>query len=127
MSFRNGKSKYKASKTVIDGITFDSKKEAKRYRELTELQTRGLISNLQRQVEFLLIPAQHEPSTIGKRGAVKQGKLIERKCVYKADFCYLDERTGEHIVEDTKGFRTPEYIIKRKLMLYLKGVRIKEV
>lgn len=111
----------------IDGITFDSKKEAKRYRELKDMQTLGYISHLQRQVEFELIPAQREASTIGKRGGVKLGKVIERKCVYKADFCYIDERTGAYVVEDTKGFRTPEYKIKRKLMLFLKDIRIREV
>lgn len=124
---QKGRSKYGATKVKIDGFTFDSKKEASRYSVLKDMQEKGLISNLQRQVEFELIPAQRESSTIGKKGAVKLGKTIERKCVYKADFCYTDERTGAYVVEDSKGFRTPEYKIKRKLMLFMKGIRIREV
>lgn len=124
---RSKKSKYGAKKTVIDGITFDSKKEARRYNELRMMEKAGSISNLQRQVKFMLIPNQREPDTIGKRGGTIKGKLIEREVAYIADFVYYDNELGHEVVEDTKGFRTPEYIIKRKLMLYLKGIRIKEV
>lgn len=124
---RYKKSKYGAKKTVIDGIEFDSKKEAKRYQELSWLQKTGAISDLRRQVKYVLIPAQREPDTIGARGGIKQGRLIEREVAYIADFVYYDHDFRQEIVEDTKGFRTPEYIIKRKLMLYLKGIRIKEV
>ena len=120
------KSKYKAHKTEIDGIEFDSKKEARRYTELKLLERAGEISNLQMQVKFVLIPAQREPDTVGARGGIHKGKLIEHECSYIADFTYLDEK-GEQVVEDTKGFRTPEYKIKRKLMLYVHGIRIKEV
>ena len=120
------KSKYKAKKAELNGIVFDSKKEARRYRELAVLEQAGIISGLERQVRFVLIPSQREPDTVGKRGRITKGKLIERECVYVADFVYIDER-GERVVEDTKGYRTPEYIIKRKLMLWVHGIRIREV
>ncbi len=118
-------SKYGNRKTVKDGIPFDSIKEYARYCELSMLERAGQISNLQRQVKFTLIPSQREPDAEGKRGGVKRGKLIERECSYVADFVY--EQGGERIVEDTKGFRTKEYIIKRKLMLWVHGIRVREV
>lgn len=105
---------------------FDSKKEARRYQELLLMQRAGKISGLQRQVAFELIPAQREPDQSGPRGGVIRGKTIERPVKYVADFVYFDRSTGEKVIEDTKGVKTPEYIIKRKLMLYLKGYRIKE-
>ena len=108
-------SKYKAKKTVVDGITFDSKKEAARYSELKLLEHAGEVHELQRQVKFLLIPPQKE-----------NGKVIERECRYIADFVYKDKE-GRLVVEDTKGVKTKDYIIKRKLMLYVHGIRIKEV
>lgn len=73
----------------------------------------------------MLIPAQRESDIIGPRGGVKKGKSIERECAYIADFVYAEN--GKIVVEDTKGVRTPEYIVKRKLMLYLYGIKIKEV
>ena len=117
--------KYHNRKVTIDGITFDSKKEANRYCELKLLQQAGEISDLRLQVKYTLIPAQREPDTIGKRGGVKKGKLIERECSYIADFVY--QKNGKTVVEDTKGMRTKEYIIKRKLMLWVHGIKIKEV
>lgn len=124
--------KYHNSKCIVDGIVFDSRKEARRYQELILLQRAKEISDLQRQVEFTLIPTQREASTETykkgeKKGQPKEGKVIERECKYIADFVYIDNRTGERVVEDTKGFRTKEYLIKRKLMLYLFGVRIHEI
>lgn len=118
------RSKYGNKKLTVGGITFDSKTEASRYRDLYFLEKAGKISNLQRQVKFILIPAQYEPDTVGKRGGVKRGKLIERECSYIADFVYTED--GKQVVEDTKGFRTADYKIKRKLMLYVHGIRIKE-
>lgn len=106
--------KYKNRKLTIDGEVFDSQKEARRYRELALLQRAGQISDLKRQVRYELIPTQR----IG-------GKVVEKSCVYIADFVYTEN--GETVVEDTKGFRTKEYIIKRKLMLYVHGIRIREV
>ena len=107
--------KYHNKKVIYEGIVFDSKKEAKRYGELLLLNRAGVIHNLQRQVEFVLIPSQY-----------CDGKCVERKCSYIADFVYLDENNAL-VVEDTKGFRTPDYIIKRKLMLFVHGIRICEV
>ena len=123
-------SKYHSKKVTIGDEVFDSKKEAKRYQELLLLERAGEISNLQRQVKYVLIPAQKEPSnkvyTRGKnKGYCKPGKVLERECSYVADFVYTED--GKTIVEDTKGFRTKEYIIKRKLMLYMHGIRIKEI
>ena len=123
--------KYNARKIVIDGQEFDSRKEANRWQELRMLQRAGVISDLRRQVKFVLIPAQYEDSTeVYQRGAnkgkPKRGKLLEHECAYIADFVYRVVETDRTAVEDTKGFRTKDYIIKRKLMLYLKGYRIKE-
>ena len=118
--------KYKSHKTNANGVIFDSKKEYNRYIELTLLSRSGAIKGLKRQVKFELIPAQYEPDIINPRGKVKKGKLIERAVSYIADFVYTDEN-GKTIVEDTKGFRTKDYIIKRKLLLYMHGIRIKEI
>lgn len=117
--------KYNANKTVIDGIVFDSKKEARRYGILKALENAGEISDLQRQVEYVLIPEQREPDTVGSRGGIHKGKLIERKVSYIADFVYKEE--GNLVVEDAKGMRLPDYVIKRKLLLYIHGIRIREV
>lgn len=106
--------KYKNQKVTCNGIKFDSKKEANRYSELLLLERAGAITNLELQVPFELIPNQKI-----------NGKVVERACKYVADFCYTEN--GQRVVEDTKGFRTAEYIIKRKLMLYVHGIRIKEV
>ena len=124
--------KYNNKKITLDGITFDSRKEANRYRELKLLEKAGKISHLRRQVKFILIPAQYEQSKEkyqrgAKKGQYKRGKLLERECAYIADFEYHDFLTNEIVVEDTKGMRTKEYIIKRKLMLYNYGIKIKEI
>ena len=124
---RSTKNKYNAKSVEYDGIQFDSQKEALRYKELTFLISQGIITDLQRQVKYLLIPAQREPATVGKRGGIKQGKLIEHECSYMADFVYKVVESGEIVVEDTKGMRTKDYIIKRKLMLFVYGIRIKEI
>jgi hypothetical protein len=118
-------SKYHAKKITVNGITYDSKKEARRHAQLLDMERAGEITDLQRQVKFVLIPAQREPDTIGSRGGVKKGRLIERECAYVADFVY--NQNGKRVVEDTKGVRTKDYIIKRKLMLWVHGIRIKEV
>lgn len=110
-------SKYHAKKVTKDGLTFDSQKEYRRFCELSLLQRAGRITDLQRQVKFVLIPAQYEPG-------VKRGKLLEREIGYVADFVYTED--GKQVVEDTKGFRTGEYIMKRKMMLYFHGIKIKE-
>jgi hypothetical protein len=117
-------SKYHSRKITRDGMTFDSLKEYRRFCELSLLEKAGPIADLQRQVKFILIPAQYEPDTIGPKGRVKRGKLIERECAYIADFVYTE--SGKAVVEDSKGFRTADYKIKRKLMLYIHGIRIRE-
>lgn len=102
-----------------------SKKELKRWTELKLQEEAGMISDLRKQVKFVLIPAQREPDTIGARGGVHKGKLIEREAAYIADFVY--QKDGETIVEDTKGFRTKDYVLKRKLMLWVHQIKIREV
>lgn len=122
--------KYKNQKTTVEGREFDSRKEARRFSELRILEKAGEISDLKCQVPFELIPEQREASeeiyTKGAhKGEKKPGKLIEKKVQYIADFVYTEN--GERIVEDTKGIRTKDYIIKRKLMLYKYGIRIREI
>jgi hypothetical protein len=117
--------KYGNRKVICDGITFDSKKEALRYRELLLLERAGKIQHLELQKEFILIPTQREPDTVGIRGGVKKGRVIEHAVKYKADFVYIEN--GKTIVEDTKGMRTKDYIIKRKLMLFVHQIRIREI
>ena len=109
-------SKYGNKKVTVDGITFDSLKEANRWAELKLLERAGKISFLERQPAYVLVPTQ-----------TRDGRVVERKLVYKADFAYRDNETGKDVVEDTKGFRTREYIIKRKLMLWEYGIEIREV
>lgn len=108
--------KYNNKKVTVNGQAFDSKKEANRYKELLLLEKAGAIKDLRMQVKFTLIPAQRDEAT---------GKVVERECSYKADFVY--EEDGKTVVEDVKGFRTKEYIIKRKLMMWRYGIRIREV
>lgn len=122
------RSKYGSRKVTVDGIAFDSRKEAARYQELKLLERAGAIQDLKRQVKYVLIPAQREfTNEIDKKGNFKKGKLLERECAYIADFVYFDMQTCRITVEDTKGFKTKDYIIKRKLMLYVHGIRIKEI
>ena len=131
--FRRNGTKFNNVKTVIDGITFDSKHEATRYCELKLLLRGGAISNLELQKKFILIPTQRAPDEVitlksGKQKTI-QGRLLERECSYLADFCYIDNETGKMVVEDTKSpiTRTPEYKIKKKLMLERYGIQIKEI
>ena len=127
MAWRHYGNKYGNHKVSFDGETFDSKHELSRWLELKMLEDAKRIYDLQRQVKFVLVPAQYEPDTVGPRGGKIKGKLIEKELSYYADFYYFDNETGKYVVEDAKGVRTPEYVIKRKLMLYLKGYRIREV
>ena len=122
--YQNG-NKYRNSKTIVDGKEFASRKEARRYQELKLLEQNGDIENLDCQVKYVLIPTQREPDIIGVRGGVKKGKVIEKEVSYIADFVYMQD--GQLVVEDTKGFKTKEYIIKRKMMLYFYGIKIREI
>lgn len=124
------RSKYGNRKCTYNGIVFDSQHELNRYRELLLMEKAKVISNLELQVPFELIPEQREESTERykagpNKGRLKPGKLIERACVYYADFAYWED--GRYVVEDTKGMKTKEYLIKRKLMLYRHGIRIQEI
>ena len=119
-------SKYHSKKIETPYGWFDSKREYSRYKALRRLLNEGAIKDLNRQKKFVLIPAQREPDTFGARGGKKKGKIIERECAYYADFTYYDVKSGKYIVEDCKGFRTKDYKIKKKLMLYVHGVRITE-
>ena len=125
------KNKYGAKKITdpVTGYVFDSKKEYRRWQELSFMEKAGQIGNLQRQVKYVLIPAQYErferySNKTGKR--LKDGiRCLEKEISYIADFVY--EQAGKTVVEDTKGFRTADYIIKRKLMLWVHDIQIKEV
>lgn len=109
--------KYRNTVIKIDGKKFDSKKEFARYLVLKDAERNGQISNLKCQVPYTLIPSQKI-----------NGKVVERAVIYKADFVYIEN--GKLVVEDVKSAIThkdPKYILKRKLMLYTKGIRIKEI
>ena len=114
------KSKYGNRKCRRDGITFDSVAEGDRYRQLQLLEKAGEIRDLCRQTKYVLIPAQYR-YVDGKK------KLIEREAYYKADVEYYEVGSGRQIVEDVKGVRTPEYILKRKLMLSEHDIQITEI
>ena len=111
------------------GYVFDSKHEFYRWCELRILWRTGKITDLKRQVKFELIPAQREASTeVYKagphKGLPKPGAVIEKACTYVADFTYIEN--GKLVVEDAKGHKTEAYKIKRKLMLWVHNIRIKE-
>ena len=109
-------SKYHSQKITVSGKSFDSIKEANRYSELVLAQRSGEITELECQVPFLLIPSQ--------KG--ENGMVIEKPVKYIADFVYKS-KNGTVVVEDTKGVRTADYVIKRKLMLYFHKIQIKEI
>lgn len=102
------KSKYHAVKTVLDDVKFDSKKEAKRYTQLKQMERAGLIENLQLQVPFVLV----DKSCYG------------REIKYVADFVYVENDV--EIVEDVKGVKTPVYRLKKRLLAERYGIKIKE-
>ena len=108
--------KYHSKKTVVDGIEFDSKKEATRYTELKLLVRAGKIKNLVLQPEYELIPKFK-----------KNGKTY-RKTIYRADFSYFDIEMGKTITEDVKGFKTKEYALKKKMFEHrYSDIEIKEI
>lgn len=126
------KNKYFSKKATVDGIEFDSQKEAKRYSELRLLERAGKIRNLQIQVPYVLIPPQYEEVVeyTPKRNKEKvTKKLVEGRLKYIADFVY--EQNGEVIVEDVKGYKKSGaysiFVIKRKLMLYNYGIKVREI
>lgn len=125
--------KYRNKKIEHNGEVFDSVKEWKRFEGLKLLEKAGAIEDLQRQVKFVLIPAQYEPfkrfsGKTGKR--LKDGKkCVEKAVTYYADFVY--KKDGETVVEDVKGYRRGTafdvFAIKRKLMLKEHGIKVKEI
>ena len=114
---KKAKSKYNNKKTVVNGITFDSSKECKRFLELSLLQNNGVIKNLERQKRFELIPCQKDDS----------GKVLYMGIVYIADFTYTDCKTGELICEDVKGMVLPEFKMKQKMMYYFHHIKVRTV
>lgn len=109
-------SKYYNHKVTVNGEKFDSQREHQRYVILKLMERAGKIKNLRRQVKFVLIPTQRDDS----------GKLLEKECSYIADFCYYDFALGQEVVEDAKGMKTDVYKIKKKLMLYIHGIQVRE-
>lgn len=109
-------SKYGNRKTTLNGVEFDSHKEAQRYAQLRLLERAGRITNLRCQVKYILIPTQRD----------ERGKLLEKERSYVADFVYFDLASGKEVVEDTKGFRTDTYKLKKAMMLWFHGIRITE-
>ena len=108
--------KYHNKKIIVDNITFDSKLEAQRYTELKLLQRNGLIKDLKLQPSYELIPT------------FKKNKKTYRKACYIADFSYYDNELNKVIVEDTKGFKTDVYLLKKKLFEYIyKDLTIREI
>ena len=105
--------KYKNTRLEYDGQKFASKREFSRFLILKGYEKAGIITNLRTQVRFELIPA------------IKEGKrTVQRPCFYVADFVYT--RDGKQVVEDTKGYRTQAYDIKKKLMRWRHGIEIIE-
>ena len=106
--------KYKNKKIVIDGVEFDSKKEAEYWLVLRHREQAGEIENLRRQERYLLIPKQ----------------VGERATHYVADFAYYDRRHDQEVVIDVKSAFTrklPVYVLKRKLMLFIHGIKVIEI
>ena len=116
---------YHTPKVEFEGIIFDSDPEVDRYRILREAQKRGLISSLELQKVFTLIPRQTETVEVKLKTKTKiVEKFREHPVTYAADFVYFKD--GEEVVEDVKGYATEDYILKRKMMRYF-GHPIKEV
>lgn len=121
------KSKYGNRKAKARGKVFDSTMERSRYYTLSMLEKAGEISDLRMQVPYELIPAIYETQEVQLKTKTKQvQKLVQRATYYVADFVYKDAE-GNEVVEDVKGFRTAEYLLKKKMMRALLGIQIKEV
>lgn len=111
MNYRIRGNKYgvgtKRARTCYQGHVHDSVKEGRRCNELTLLEKGKQIGKLKQQPEFELQPKFSY-----------QGKTF-RAITYKADFSYQDKETGMFTVEDTKGFKTEKYLLKKKMLLYI--------
>lgn len=124
--------KYGNKKVEYDGHKFDSQRERDRYIFLKEKEKEGIIRYLELQPEFELIPSQYEIEEISTKKGIKEKKvIIERALKYRADFSYvLSSKPGDLIIEDVKispKLRPIEFKIKKKLMLYIHGIRVVEV
>lgn len=113
---RRGRRKYANVPTVVDGVSFDSRAEARRWCELCLLERAGEIRDLQRQVRYVLVPKMARPS-----GGV------EREKAYIADFVYVDGKTGRTVTEDVKGAEPAVWAWKRALMLHVHGIEVRVV
>lgn len=113
------RSKYGARRTIVRGQRFDSNREAARWQELLLLERAGEIADLRRQVRY--------PLAAGDRPLLLRsaGYPNGRRATYVADFVYRD-RAGQEVIEDAKGYRTPEYRLKRAIM-EATGHEIREV
>lgn len=121
------RSKYGNKKVKCGNKTLDSKHERRRYYTLQMLEKAGEISDLRLQVPFEVIPAIYETVEVQLKTKVKRvQKCIQRATHYIADFVYKD-KDGNEVVEDAKGFRTKEYLLKKKMMRAFLGITIKEV
>lgn len=116
LAAKPSRSKYGAKKTIVDGHKFDSKKEAARYLELKLLERAGQITELKLQPKFLLIPSQR-----------RSDGVLEREAAYHPDFSYVEH--GHPVVEDVKSepTKTPDYVLRRKLMLRVHGIEVQEI
>lgn len=123
------RSKYGNSKTSFGGVEYDSKRERDRHIFLLNAEREGTISDIRRQVTFHLLPAQYETVEKQLKTKTKQvSQCVERAVDYTADFTYIKD--GELVVEDCKISKTmlpKEYVLKRKMMLYFHGIKIREV
>lgn len=129
--FKPAYNKYHNTKTEVDGIVFDSKKEAKYYLYLKQLEKEGKISDLQRQVQYELVPAVWRDEIVHLKTKDKVvRRQVQRPIYYVADFVYVNTLDGGTQVIDIKGGKatiTKEFILKKKMMLALKGIDIKVI
>ena len=108
--------KYRNKKVKVDGNTFDSQREARRYKELKLMERAGVIKDLELQPKFELIPT------------IRTDRETLYKVSYYADFRYTDTKTGGVVVEDVKGYKTKTYILKKKMLLHkYQGIDFREV
>ena len=123
------RSKYKNTKVEYQGIKFDSKREMQRYIVLKDAESKGIIQDLQMQVKYELIPAVKETY-------IKHLKTKDKECertlqlpiTYTCDFAYVKD--NELVVEDvkiSKSMLPKEYVLKKKMMFALKGIKIREI
>mgnify|MGYP003297103902 CR=1 FL=1 len=122
-------SKYHSKKVETEDGLFDSHREKRRWYILKQMEKDGEITELRRQIPFELVPHQEldtpRKMKVKTKGAKPRTQRSETAVKYFADFTYM--KNGKLVVEDSKGMKTPEYVIKRKLMKYVHGIEIVEV